>query len=44
MENGKENDELNEEYILPAAFDNRVGKTVAQHVAQAAKHTGVARI
>ena len=37
-------EELNEEYILPAAFDKRVGKTVAEHVAQAARDTGVARI
>jgi len=37
-------DELNAEYILPAAFDERVGKTVAKAVAEAAKKTGVARI
>ena len=37
-------DELNSEYILPKAFDERVGKTVAKAVADAAKATGVARI
>ena len=37
-------DELNEEYIIPAAFDKRVGPAVAKAVAEAAKRTGVARI
>ena len=37
-------DELNEEYIIPAAFDERVGKAVAKAVAKAAKDSGVARI
>ncbi|MBQ5590331.1 MAG: NADP-dependent malic enzyme [Clostridia bacterium] len=37
-------EELNAEYILPMAFDERIGKTVAQAVAQAAKDSGVARI
>ncbi|MCR4632677.1 MAG: NAD-dependent malic enzyme [Erysipelotrichaceae bacterium] len=37
-------EELNEEYILPKAFDPRVGKTVANAVAQAARDSGVARI
>ncbi|MBR3934596.1 MAG: NAD-dependent malic enzyme [Clostridia bacterium] len=37
-------DELNEEYILPKAFDERIGKTVAKAVAEAAKESGVARI
>ncbi len=37
-------EELNEEYIMPFAFDERIGKTVAQAVAQAARDTGVARI
>ena len=37
-------DELNEEYILPMAFDERVGKTVAKAVAEAAIKSGVARI
>ena len=37
-------DELNEDYILPMAFDKRIGKTVAEAVAKAAKDSGVARI
>ena len=37
-------EELNEEYILPKAFDPRVGKAVAKAVAQAARDSGVARI
>ena len=37
-------EELNEEYIIPAAFDPRVGEAVAKAVAQAARDTGVARI
>jgi malate dehydrogenase (oxaloacetate-decarboxylating) len=37
-------EELNEEYVIPAAFDERVAKTVAQAVAKAAKESGVARI
>lgn len=37
-------EELNAEYILPKAFDERVGKTVAEAVMKAAKDTGVARI
>ena len=37
-------EELNPDYILPAAFDERVGKTVAEAVAQAARDSGVARI
>lgn len=37
-------DELNEEYILPMAFDERVGKTVAKAVSEAARKSGVARI
>ncbi len=37
-------DELSDEYIMPAAFDQRVGKAVAEAVAKAAKDTGVARI
>lgn len=36
--------ELNEDYILPMAFDKRIGKTVAEAVAKAAKESGVARI
>ena len=37
-------EELNEEYIIPYAFDERVGKAVAAAVADAARRTGVARI
>ena len=37
-------DELNAEYILPAAFDERVGPAVAKAVAEAARKSGVARI
>jgi malate dehydrogenase (oxaloacetate-decarboxylating) len=37
-------DELNEEYIIPAAFDPRVGPAVAKAVAEAARASGVARI
>lgn len=37
-------EELNEEYIIPRAFDPRVGKTVAKAVAEAARRTGAARI
>ena len=36
--------ELTAEYILPKAFDERVGKTVAKAVADAAVKTGVNRI
>ena len=36
-------EELCEEYIIPKAFDKRVGPTVAAAVAEAAKRTGVAR-
>ena len=37
-------DELNPEYILPQAFDKRIGKAVANAVKEAAEKTGVARI
>ena len=37
-------DELSEDYIIPAAFDPRVGPAVAQAVAEAARKSGVARI
>ena len=37
-------DELKPDYIIPAAFDPRVGKTVAAAVAQAARDSGVARL
>ncbi len=36
-------EELTAEYILPKAFDARVGKAVASAVAEAAKKSGVAR-
>ena len=36
-------EELNEEYIIPKAFDERVAKAVAKAVAEAAVRTGVAR-
>ena len=37
-------EELSEEYIIPRAFDPRVGPAVAKAVAQAARDTGVARL
>jgi len=37
-------DELSPDYIIPAAFDPRVGEAVAKAVAKAARDTGVARI
>ena len=37
-------EELNENNIMPAAFDPRVGPAVAKAVAEAARRTGVARI
>lgn len=37
-------EELSPEYIIPKAFDPRVGKTVADAVAKAARESGVARI
>lgn len=37
-------DKLNEEYIMPAAFDTGVADAVARAVADAARKTGVARI
>ena len=37
-------EELCADYIIPAPFDPRVGKAVAQAVAQAARDSGVARI
>ena len=39
-----EDDKLNADYILPEAFDSRVGKTVAKAVKEAAIKSGVARI
>ena len=35
--------ELSEDYILPPAFDNRIGKTVAEAVMAAARKSGAAR-
>ena len=37
-------EELSPEYIIPKAFDKRVGPAVAKAVADAARRTGVARI
>ena len=37
-------EELNEDYIIPKAFDPRVGPAVAKAVAEAARKSGVARI
>ncbi len=37
-------DELSADYIIPKAFDPRVGKAVAAAVAQAARESGVSRI
>lgn len=39
-----EEDKLNPDYILPHAFDSRVGEAVAKAVKEAAIKTGVARI
>jgi len=37
-------EELNEDFVIPFAFDPRVGKTVAEAVKAAARQSGVARI
>lgn len=37
-------DELNADYIIPAAFDERVGAAVAKAVSEAARKSGAARI
>lgn len=37
-------EELSREYILPKAFDERIGRTVARAVAEAAVKSGVARL
>ncbi len=37
-------EERNADYVIPKAFDPRVGKTVASAVAEAARKSGVARI
>ncbi len=39
-----EDDKLSDEYILPQAFDSRIGKAVAQAVKEAAIKTGTARL
>lgn len=39
-----DDDKLSAEYILPEAFDQRIGKAVAESVVEAARRTGVARI
>lgn len=36
-------EELSPQYIIPPAFDKRIGKTVAEAVAKAARDSGVAR-
>jgi malate dehydrogenase (oxaloacetate-decarboxylating) len=36
--------DLNSEYVVPAAFDRRVGPAVAAAVAKAARDSGVARL
>ena len=41
---GLAGDELSEDYIIPAAFDPRVGPAVAKAVAEAARRSGVARM
>ena len=41
---GLAGDELSEDYIIPAAFDPRVGPAVAKAVAEAARRSGVARL
>ena len=37
-------EELSPDYIIPKAFDKRVGPTVAKAVAEAARRSGVARL
>jgi malate dehydrogenase (oxaloacetate-decarboxylating) len=37
-------EELTADYIIPYAFDKRVGPAVSKAVAEAAKRSGVARI
>ena len=37
-------EELSESYIMPKAFDERVGKAVAEAVSKAARESGVARL
>jgi malate dehydrogenase (oxaloacetate-decarboxylating) len=38
-----ETHEMNDEYVIPSAFDERVAKTVAEEVIKAAHQTGVIR-
>ena len=44
LQNLVSDDELNADYIIPKAFDKRVGAAVAKAVREAAIKTGVARI
>lgn len=37
-------EEVNEDYIIPGAFDNRIVESVSKAVAKAARKTGVARV
>ena len=37
-------EELNPEYVIPAAFDKRVARAVADAVIKAARESGAARI
>ena len=37
-------EELSADYIIPAAFDEKVGPAVAKAVAEAARKSGVARL
>lgn len=37
-------EELNEDYVVPGVFDDRVAKTVAEAVIKVAKETGIARL
>ena len=37
-------EELNEEYIIPNPFDDRVAPAVAREVAEEAKRSGIARV
>ena len=39
-----EPEKLSDQYVIPAAFDPRVGPAVAKAVAQAARDSGVARL
>ena len=41
---GASDEELRDDYIIPQAFDPRVGPAVAKAVAEAARKSGVARI